>query len=121
MGKVLVVDDEQTIRAFLKIHFENRGHTVLQVEDGKQALGVAQSESPDLIVSDMNMPVMTGWDAARELKKQGAVTAHIPVIALTAQNTSEDHAEAHEAGCDAFVEKPIDPDRLFDTVGRYLK
>lgn len=121
MSKVLIVDDDGPIREFLKILFEGRGHEVISAEDGKEGLAKAESEGPDLIVLDMNMPVMTGWDAARELKKEGAATAQIPIIALTAQKTLDDQIEAHESGCDAFVEKPIDADRLFNAVERVLK
>ena len=121
MSKVLIIDDDGPIREFLKNHFEGRGHKVITAEDGKEGLAKAESKGPDLIKLDMNMPVMTGWDAARELKKEDAATALIPIIALTAQKTLDDQIEAHESGYDAFVEKPIDPDRLFDAVDRILK
>ncbi len=120
MSKVLIVDDDGPIRDFLKIHFEGRSHEALIAEDGKKALAKAESEGPDLIVLDVKIPVMTGWEAAREQKKEGAA-AQIPIIALTAQKTLDDQIEARESGCDAFVEKPIDPDRLFDAVERILK
>ena len=121
MAKVMLVDDDKQILDFLTQHFENRGDEVIQAEDGKAAVSMAASEKPDLIVLDMNMPVKTGWEVARELKAEGAPTSGIPIIALTAHKTADDHDEAHEAGCDAFVEKPIDPERLFETVERILK
>jgi len=120
MSKVLLVDDDALIRSFLKLQFESRDFEVELAEDGKDALEKATSDVPDLIVLDMNMPVMTGWDAAKELKKDGAPTAATPITALTAQKTHEDQVAAHEAGCDTFVEKPIDPDRFFDAVKRVL-
>ncbi|NQU62066.1 MAG: response regulator [Rhodospirillales bacterium] len=120
MAKVLVVDDEEIIRGFLRVHFEGAGYDVIEAANGETALTLANDESPDLIVMDMNMPVMTGWDAVKALKQDGLVTAGVPIIALTAHNTPDDHAAAHEAGCDAFVEKPIDPDRLMDAVSRVL-
>jgi CheY-like chemotaxis protein len=120
MSKVLLVDDDTLIRKFLKLHFESNGFSVTEAENGREALSMATSEMPDLIIMDMNMPVMTGWDAARELKKPGAVTAGIPIIALTAHKTPEDQNAAHESGCDTFVEKPIDPERLFKAVQRVL-
>ncbi len=120
MKKVLLVDDDPLIRDFLKLHFESRDFQVSTAENGKDALAKAESDVPDLIVLDMNMPVMTGWETAKELKKDGAPTAVTPIIALTAHKTHDDHVAAHEAGCDAFVEKPIEPERLFDAVKRVL-
>ena len=121
MAKVLLVDDDKQILDFLTQHFENHGDEVIQAEDGKAAVSMAGTEKPDLIVLDMNMPMKTGWEVAKELKLEGAPTSGIPIIALTVHKTADDHAEAHEAGCDAFVEKPIDPERLFETVDRILK
>ena len=115
MSKVLLVDDDAMIRSFLKLHFEGHEFGVELAEDGKDALSKAAANVQDLIVLDMNMPVMTGWDAAKELKKDSA-----PIIALTTQKTHDDHVAAHEAGCDTFVEKPIDPARLLEAVKRVL-
>ena len=115
MSKVLLVDNDAMIRNFLKLHFEGHEFEVELTEDGKDALSKAADNVPDLIVLDMNMPVMTGWDAAKELKKDGA-----PIIALTAQKTYDEQVAAHEAGCDTFVEKPIDPARLLEAVKRVL-
>ena len=115
MSKVLLVDDDAMIRSFLKLHFEGHEFEVELAKDGKDALSKSAANVQDLIVLDMNMPVMTGWDAAKELKKDGA-----PIIALTAQKTHDDPVAAHEAGCDTFVEKPIDPARLLEAVKRVL-
>ncbi len=120
MTRVLLVDDDPLIRAFLKLHFESRDFQVSTAENGSDALSKAESDVPDLIVLDMNMPVMTGWETAKELKKDGAPTAVTPIIALTAHKTHEDQTAAHEAGCDTFVEKPIEPERLFNAVKRVL-
>ena len=120
MRKVLLVDDDPLIRDFLKLHFESRDFQVATAENGQDALSKTESDVPDLIVLDMNMPVMTGWDTAKELKKDGAPTAAIPIIALTAHKTHDDHVAANEAGCDAFVEKPIEPERQFEAVKRVL-
>ena len=121
MTKVLLVDDEELIRSFLRLHFEGRNYEVIEAENGEMAISLAGSEMPDLIVMDMNMPVMTGWDAVNELKKEGSLTATIPIIVLTAQKTLDDQIEAHELGCDAFIEKPMEPERLFKAVDRILK
>ena len=120
MRKVLLVDDDELIRNFLKLHFESNDFQVTMAENGEDTLSVAASEAPDLIILDMNMPVKTGWETAKELKKAGAATADTPIIALTAHATHDDHVAAHEAGCDTFVEKPIDPGRLFDAAKRVL-
>jgi CheY-like chemotaxis protein len=120
MSKVLLVDDDAQTRQFLKMQFEDSGYQVSEAANGREALTQAASEMPDLIVMDMNMPVMTGWDAARELKTPGAATAGIPIIALTAHNTHEDQNAAHESGCDTFVEKPVEAERLFKAVQRVL-
>ena len=115
MSKVLLVDDDAQTRQFLKMQFQDSGYQVSEAANDREALTQAASEMPDLIVMDMNMPVMTGWDAAKELKKDGA-----PIIALTAQKTHDEQVAAHEAGCDTFVEKPIDPARLLEAVKRVL-
>ncbi|NQU58430.1 MAG: response regulator [Rhodospirillales bacterium] len=120
MSKVLIVDDDEIIRKFLTATFEERGFVVTLAENGGVALKSAKREKPVLIVLDMNMPLVTGWQVARELKRKGESTAAIPIIALTAHKTADDHAEAHEAGCDVFVEKPIKPELLFEAVDRVL-
>ena len=120
MRKVLLVDDDMFVRNFLKLMFESCGFTVTAVEDGSIAVREAKSVMPDLIVLDMNMPVMTGFRTAEELKKKGAATAGIPIIAISALTTADDHTAAHLDGCDAYLEKPIIPERLFEVVERVL-
>jgi len=120
MRKVLLVDDDIYVRNFLKLMFESCGFSVTAAEDGRIAVIEAEAGMPDLIVLDMNMPVMTGFRTAEELKKKGAATADIPIIAISALTTAEDHTAAHLAGCDAYLEKPIVPERLFEVVERVL-
>ena len=120
MRKVLLVDDDELILSFLKAHFESRDFQVIVAKNGESALILAQKEKPDLILLDMNMPVMPGWVAARELKKRGLATANIPVIAVTTQTAADDEAAARKAGCDDFVAKPIDVDKLFEAVNGIL-
>ena len=110
-----MIDDDAMIRSFLKPHFEGHEFGVGLAEVGKDALSKAAANVPDLIVLYMNMPVMTSWDAAKELKKDGA-----PIIALTTKKTHDEQVAAHEADCDTFVEKPIDPARLLEAVKRVL-
>ena len=114
---VVVADDHPVFRAGIRDALEKGGQVevVGEAADGAEALKVVRRLRPDVLLLDMNMPVMTGWDAAKELKKDGA-----PIIALTAQKTHDEQVAAHEAGCDTFVEKPIDPARLLEAVKRVL-
>jgi len=120
MKKVLLVDDDELILRFLKTHFEGRDFQVILAENGEAAITLAQKNMPDLILLDMEMPVMPGWVTARELKMSGALTANIPLIAVTAHATSDDEEAARKAGCDDFIPKPIDVDKLFEAVDRVL-
>ena len=120
MRKVLLVDDDEEILSFLKVHFESRDFQVILAKNGESALILAQKEKPDLVLLDMNMPLMPGWVTARELKKHILGTANIPVIAVTALTTADDENAARNAGCDDFVSKPIDVDKLFEAVNRLL-
>ena len=116
MKKILLVDDDEHIRSFLKIHFESRDFQVIQAENGESAIILANREMPDLILLDMNMPVTPGWVTAHELKQYGVATANIPIIAVTALTAADDEAAARKAGCDDFVSKPIDVEKLFKIV-----
>ena len=118
--KVLLVDDDEFILSFLKIHFESRGFQVILAKNGQSALFWAQRERPDLILLDMGMPVLPGWVTAHELKIRGTVTENIPIIAVTAHTAADDEDAARKAGCDDFVAKPIDADKLFEAVDRVL-
>lgn len=120
MKKVLLVDDDKIILMFLKAHFENRDFKVLLAENGETAVILAQRKAPDVILLDMDMPVMTGWVTASELKRPGRPTAAIPIIAVTARTSADDEEAARKAGCDDFIAKPIDVDRLFEAVDRAL-
>ena len=100
--------------------FESRDFQVILAKNGEFALILAQKEKPDLVLLDMNMPLMPGWVTARELKKHILGTANIPVIAVTALTTADDENAARNAGCDDFVSKPIDVDKLFEAVNRVL-
>jgi CheY-like chemotaxis protein len=121
MKKVLLVDDDELILSFLKAHFESRDFQVSLAKNGDAAISRAQKEAPDLILLDMEMPVMPGWVTARELKMRGSVTAGIPIIAVTAHTTPDDEEATRNAGCDDFIANPIDVDQLFEAVDRVLK
>jgi len=111
MPKILLVEDNEMNRDMLSRRLIRRGYEVAIAIDGQQGLAMAQSESPDLILMDMSLPLIDGWEATRTLK--GAVeTKDIPVIALTAHAMSTDRDKALEAGCDDYDTKPIDLSRL---------
>ncbi len=112
---VLVVDDDADIRVFLKINFESWGFEVVTAEDGAEAAASAADIDADLILLDMNMPSVSGFEAARQIR---ATEKHskTPIIAVTAHTSTGDRDEAYQAGCNAIVTKPIDPQKLSQAV-----
>ncbi len=119
MAKILLVEDNELSRDMLSRRLARRGHAVVMALDGAQALDTAARERPDLILLDMSLPAIDGWEVARRLKRD-AVLRRIPVIALTAHAMSGDRERALEAGCDAFDTKPVEFDRLLAAIGRLL-
>jgi two-component system, cell cycle response regulator DivK len=111
MLTVLLVEDNELNRDMLSRRLRRRGFTVVTAVDGQQALELVRSAPPDLILMDMSLPVMDGWEATRRLKADSA-TAAIPVLALTAHAMAGDRERTLEAGCDDFDTKPVDLDRL---------
>ncbi len=111
MTRILLVEDNEMNRDMLSRRLQRRGYEVIIAIDGPHGVAMAQSESPDLILMDMSLPMMDGWEATRALKA-AAETKHIPVIALTAHAMSTDRDKAMEAGCDDYDTKPIEFSRL---------
>ena len=111
MTKILLVEDHQEIWDFLSRRLKRRGYEVVIAEDGQQGLDKARSESPDILLLDMNLPVMDGWTVAKTLKADAATSA-IPIIALTAHAMAGDREKALAAGCDDYHAKPIDFSQL---------
>lgn len=109
--KILLVEDHEEIWDFLSRRLKRRGYEVVLATDGQQGVDKAQSEVPDIILLDMNLPVMDGWTAAGKLKAEPA-TAKIPIIALTAHAMSGDREKAIGAGCNDYHPKPVDFSRL---------
>lgn len=107
MPKILLVEDNEANMDMLSRRLRRKGYEVIPATDGQQAIAIAEAEKPDLILMDMSLPVISGWDATRSLKA-GAATQSIPVIALTAHAQSSDREKALEAGCDDFETKPIE-------------
>jgi two-component system cell cycle response regulator DivK len=114
--KVLLVEDHELNRDMLSRRLLKRGFVVLLAEDGQQAIILAAQQQPDVILMDMSLPVLDGWEATR-LLRQSARTAGIPVIALTAHALGDEQARAMEAGCAAFETKPVDFVRLLSVIG----
>ena len=119
MSKILLVEDNEVNRDMLSRRLIKRGHDVSIAVDGAEAVAMAKSESPDLILMDMSLPVMNGWDATRALKSNPE-TQSIPVIALTAHAMSGDREKAMDAGCDEFETKPVELPRLLEKIGALI-
>ena len=119
MKKILLVEDNEMNRDMLSRRLARRGYEVLMALDGAEGVRLASEARPDLILMDMSLPVLDGWEATRRLKADGA-TAAIPVIALTAHAMSDDEAKARAAGCDDFDTKPVELKRLLAKIERWL-
>jgi CheY-like chemotaxis protein len=113
--KILLVEDNEMNRDMLSRRLARRGYQVAIAVDGQEALDAAGSAAPDLILMDMGLPVIDGWEVARRLKAAPA-TASIPIIALTAHAMASDRARALEAGCDDYDTKPVDLPRLLGKI-----
>ena len=111
MAKILLVEDNDMNRDMLSRRLLRKGYEVVMALDGQQAVEMAAAEKPDLILMDMSLPVLDGWEATRRIKA-AAATRGIPVIALTAHAMSGDREKALESGCDDYDTKPIDLPRL---------
>lgn len=119
MPTVLLVEDNEMNRDMLSRRLARRGFDVLMAVDGDQGVRMAKTEMPDLILMDMSLPVIDGWEAARQIKAE-ASTQPIPLIALTAHAMAGDRDKALQAGCDDFETKPIELSRLLDKMDRLL-
>ena len=117
--KILVIEDNEQNLYLTTFLLEKHDHEVIQARDGKQGLEMAASESPDLILLDIQLPVMDGYEVARRLKK-GEGTAAIPIVAVTSYAMSGDRETILETGCEGYIEKPIDPDTFVDRISRFL-
>jgi CheY-like chemotaxis protein len=115
MTKILLVEDNEVNRDMLSRRLARKGYDVLLAVDGRQGVDMAASETPDLILMDMDLPVIDGWEATRKVKAD-AGTRKIPVIALTAHAMVGDKQRALEAGCDDYDTKPVDFPRLLEKI-----
>ena len=119
MTKILLVEDNEMNRDMLSRRLERRGYRVVLAMDGQSGVELAGTEAPDLVLMDMSLPVLDGWEATRRLKA-GPGTAHLPVIALTAHAMSGDRERAIAAGCDDYDTKPIELARLLGKIEALL-
>jgi two-component system cell cycle response regulator DivK len=119
MPKILLVEDNEMNRDMLSRRLIRKGYEVVMALDGQQAIEMAASESPDVILMDMSLPVIDGWEATRRVKAEDR-TRGIPVIALTAHAMAGDREKALEAGCDDYDTKPIDLPRLLEKITALL-
>lgn len=119
MPKLLLVEDNEMNRDMLTRRLQRKGYEIVAAEDGQAGIVAAQTQAPDLILMDMSLPVLDGWEATRRLKSAEA-TRHIPIIALTAHALESDRQQALAAGCDAFETKPVELPSLLDKIGQLL-
>jgi CheY-like chemotaxis protein len=115
MTKILYVEDNDDNVFVLKSRLTRKGYTVLIASDGVQGVSMATTEQPEVILMDLSLPVLDGWEATRRIKASKA-TRHIPVIALTAHAMTGDRERAFEAGCDDYDTKPVEIDRLIGKI-----
>lgn len=119
MAKILLVEDNEMNRDMLSRRLTRKGYEVVVGEDGERGVSMASSESPDLILMDMSLPVVDGWEATRQIKA-APETAAIPIIALTAHAMASDRDKALSAGCDDYDTKPVELPRLLEKIERLL-
>ncbi len=115
MSKILLVEDNEMNRDMLSRRLERKGYEVVIAVDGQAGVDMASSAGPDLILMDLSLPVMDGWEATRRIKADAA-TQNIPVIALTAHAMAGDEQKALEAGCDDYDTKPVELNRLLGKI-----
>ncbi|RAV23134.1 response regulator [Paenibacillus contaminans] len=119
MITILLIEDNEMNRDMLSRRLERKGYRIVTAEDGRQGVDLAGQINPDIILMDLSLPVLDGWEATRILKGS-ARTGHIPVIALTAHAMKSDEEKAYQAGCDDFDTKPVVLDRLLEKMRRFV-
>ena len=117
--KILLVEDNELNRDMLSRRLIKRGFTVLSAVNGKEGIDKSITEKPDLILMDLSLPIINGWDATREIKSNQE-TSDIPIIALTAHAMAEDRKKALDAGCDEYDTKPIEFEGLLKKINKLI-
>lgn len=119
MTKILLVEDNEDNRDMLSRRLKRRGFEIVLAGDGATAVQLATAERPDLVLMDMSLPILDGWEASRRIRNEPA-TRDLPIIALTAHAMASDREKSLEAGCDDFDTKPVDLARLLEKIDRLL-
>mgnify|MGYP001823566012 CR=1 FL=1 len=119
LSKILLVEDNEMNRDMLSRRLERKGYEVVIAVDGQAGVDMASSAGPDLILMDLSLPIMDGWEATRRIKADAA-TQNIPVIALTAHAMAGDEQKALDAGCDDYDTKPVELNRLLGKINNLL-
>ncbi len=119
MARILLVEDNEMNRDMLSRRLARKGYEVVLAVDGGEGVAMAKSQQPDLILMDMSLPVLDGWEATRAIRAEPATRA-IPIIALTAHAMDGDRAKALEAGCNDFDTKPVDLPRLLEKIEQQM-
>ena len=119
MVKILLVEDNEMNREMLSRRLIKLGYEVILAEDGQQGVDIATKEQPDLVLMDMSLPVMDGWEATRQLKAN-ETTRNLPIIGLSAHAMTEDAERALQVGCDDYDTKPVDIERLTSKINAIL-
>ena len=119
MHKILLIEDNEMNRDMLSRRLTRKGFEITIAEDGEKGVQMAETESPNLIIMDISLPVMDGYEATRQIKAN-PTTRSIPVVALTAHAMSGDREKCLEAGCDEYETKPVDLPRLLDKIEQLL-
>jgi CheY-like chemotaxis protein len=120
MTKVLIVDDEPDIRRLVSFSLKRHGYDIVEATDGLAACGMAEAEQPDLILMDVMMPVMNGFDASRRLKENPA-TAEIPIVMLSAKSQGYEQEQGLESGAAEYICKPFTPGELVEQVAHFIE
>ena len=120
LPSILIVEDNEMNRDMLSRRLQRRGYEVVIAVDGERGVAMAKSEAPDLILMDMSLPIMDGWEATRTLKA-APETGSIPVIALTAHAMAEEKIRTKAAGCDDHLTKPLNKFKLIETISRLVQ
>ncbi len=119
MAKILVVEDEPEIRILVKTILEKAGYSVVEAEDGEAALRLVNEEEPDLVLLDVMIPGIEGWEVCRRIRENEA-TRRLPIIMVTVRTTDEDIQRSVECGANAHINKPFDQRELLDTIKKLL-
>ncbi len=119
MKKILIIEDNEENLYMIKFMMEQNGYQVVEARDGVKGVKMAAIESPDLILMDIQLPLLDGYEATRQIKTNKKIS-HIPVIAITSYAMVGDRGKALEAGCDDYIEKPINPELFLAKIKQYL-